>query len=174
MLQSCLVLQLQGTYSTGDHIPITLTFNELVDAGNAKLKINGEIYNTADLSVNSYGNEIVAWYPVKKIDTVNLTVKYLDNEGNRIKDIFGNEVEIINDNIFEPIAGVQLKSTLMRNAPTSFTADFDNESRKASFSLANMEDAYKTAIYNYHADHGDGDREAPFRIQLYKPDGEEW
>ncbi|HZJ83649.1 MAG TPA: hypothetical protein VFD57_07550, partial [Clostridia bacterium] len=171
----------EGNYSTGERIFITMTFNEIVDARNVRLEINGETYTHGDLAMNSRGVEIMGWYKVKEIDATGLTIRYLDSneEDKVITDIFGNKLVPKGGGVGHPfdsvtIPGIQLESTLMRNAPTSFTVAFNDESKTASFSLtANMAEAYKTAIYNYHADHGDGDREAPFRIQLYKPNGEE-
>ena len=64
-----------------------------------------------------------------------------------------------------PIAGVELKSVLMRNAPTALTADYGNG--KASFTMnANMEQAYKTVYSNYHTPAGTDPKQAPFRLEL--------
>ena len=44
-----------GTYASGQHVPITVTFNEFVDLRNASVTINGKEYTAAELSMNNYG-----------------------------------------------------------------------------------------------------------------------
>ena len=44
-----------GTYASGQHVPITVTFNEFVDLRNARVAINGKEYTAAELSMNDYG-----------------------------------------------------------------------------------------------------------------------
>ena len=44
-----------GTYASGQHVPITVTFNEFVDLRNARVTINGKEYTAAELSMNNYG-----------------------------------------------------------------------------------------------------------------------
>jgi len=65
----------------------------------------------------------------------------------------------------DPITGVELKSVLMRNAPTELTAAYANG--KASFMMdANMAKAYMTKYSNYHTPEGTEPREAPFQLEL--------
>ena len=149
-----------GTYASGQHVPITVTFNEFVDLRNASVTINGEEYTAAALSMNDYGVTAMLWYPVQ--DTDNTTVIVNDMTG--VEDVFGHPLDTTSYNGI-PIADVTLKSVLMRNAPTALTADYANG--KASFTMnANMAEAYKTKYSNYHTPEGTESREAPFRLEL--------
>ena len=149
-----------GTYASGQHVPITVTFNEFVDLRGASVTINGKEYTTAALSMNDYGVTAMLWYPVQ--DTDNTTVIVNDMTG--VEDVFGHPLDTTSYNGI-PIADVTLKSVLMRNAPTALTADYANG--KASFTMnANMAEAYKTKYSNYHTPEGTESREAPFRLEL--------
>ena len=44
-----------GTYASGQHVPITVTFSEFVKLSNASVTINGNEYTAAALSMNDYG-----------------------------------------------------------------------------------------------------------------------
>ena len=149
-----------GTYASGQHVPITVTFNEFVDLSNARVTINGEEYTAAELSMNDYGVTAMLWYPVQDVDDTTVTVNGMTG----VKDVFGHTLDTT-QYPSEPITGVTLKSVLMRNAPTALTADYD--SGKASFTMnANMEQAYKTVYSNYHTPAGTEPKEAPFRLEL--------
>ena len=149
-----------GTYTSGQHVPITVTFNEFVDLRNARVTINGKEYTAAELSMNNYGVTAMLWYPVQDTDATTVTV----NDMTGVEDVFGHTL----DTTLYPsdsISDVTLKSVLMRNAPTALTADYDNG--KASFTMnANMEQAYKTVYSNYHTPAGTDPKEAPFRLEL--------
>ena len=150
----------KGTYASGQHVPITVTFNEFVDLSNASVTINGEEYGAAELSMNSCGVTAMLWYPVQDMDDTTVTVNGMTG----VKDVFGHELDTA---LYQsdPITGVELKSVLMRNAPTALTADYANG--KASFTMnANMAEAYKTKYSNYHTPEGTESREAPFRLEL--------
>ncbi|ALP95248.1 S-layer homology domain-containing protein [Intestinimonas butyriciproducens] len=149
-----------GTYASGQHVPITVTFNEFVDLGNATVTINGEEYTADALSMNDYGVTAMLWYPVQDADATTVTVSGMTG----VEDVFGNELDI---SLYQgdSIADVALKSVLMRNAPTALTADYANG--KATFTMnANMAEAYKTVYNNYHIPEGTEPREAPFRLEL--------
>ena len=149
-----------GTYASGQHVPITVTFNEFVDLRGARVTINGEEYTAADLSMNDYGVTAMLWYPVQDTDATTVTV----NDMTGVKDVFGNELDTAHYPS-EPITDVALKSVLMRNAPTALTADYANG--KASFTMqANMAQAYKTVYSNYHTPAGTDPKEAPFQLEL--------
>ncbi len=149
-----------GTYASGQHVPITVTFNEFVDLRNASVTINGKEYTAAELSMNDYGVTAMLWYPVQDMDATTVTVNGMTG----VKDVFGHPLDTT-QYPSEPITGVTLKSVLMRNAPTALTADYDNG--KASFTMnANMEQAYKTVYSNYHTPEGTEPKEAPFRLEL--------
>ena len=149
-----------GTYASGQHVPITVTFNEFVDLRNARVAINGKEYTAAELSMNNYGVTAMLWYPVQDTDATTVTV----NDMTGVKDVFDN---MLDTTLYQSnsIAGAKLKSVLMRNAPTALTADYANG--KASFTMqANMAQAYKTVYSNYHTTEGTEPKEAPFRLEL--------
>ena len=138
----------EGTYASGQHVPITVTFNEFVDLRNARVTINGKEYTAAELSMNNYGVTAMLWYPVQDTDATTVTVNGMTG----VEDVFGHTL----DTTLYPsdsISDVTLKSVLMRNAPTALTADYANG--KASFTMqANMAEAYKTVYSNYHTPAG--------------------
>ena len=149
-----------GTYASGQHVPITVTFNEFVDLRNARVTINGKEYTAAELSMNSYGVTTMLWYPVQDTDATTVTV----NDMTGVEDVFGHTLDTA---LYQSdsISDVTLKSVLMRNAPTELTATYANG--KASFTMnANMEQAYKTVYSNYHTPAGTDPKQAPFRLEL--------
>ena len=150
-----------GTYASGQHVPITVTFNEFVDLRNARVTINGKEYTAAELSMNSYGVTAMLWYPVQDTDATTVTV----NDMTGVEDVFGHTLDTA---LYQSdsISDVTLKSVLMRNAPTELTATY--ATGKASFTMnANMEqDSYKTVYSNYHTPEGTEPKEAPFRLEL--------
>ena len=150
----------EGTYASGQHVPITVTFDEFVDLRSASVTINGKEYTAAELSMSKYGVTAMLWYPVQDTDATTVTVS--DMTG--VKDVFGHGLDTAHYQS-EPITDIMLKSVLMRNAPTALTADYDNG--KASFTMnANMEQAYKTVYSNYHTPEGTEPKQAPFRLEL--------
>ena len=149
-----------GTYASGQHVPITVTFSEFVDLRSARVTINGEEYTAAALSMNDYGVTAMLWYPVQDTDATTVTVNGMTG----VEDFFGHELDTAHYPS-EPITDVTLESVLMRNAPTALTADYANG--KASFTMqANMAEAYKTVYSNYHTPAGTDPKEAPFRLKL--------
>lgn len=156
-----------GTYASGQHVPITVTFSEFVDLRNASVTINGKKYSAAELSMNNYGVTAMLWYPVQDTDATTVTVNGMTG----VKDVFDHTLDTTHY-LSEPITGVELKSVLMRNAPTELTATY--ASGKASFTMqANMAEAYKTVYSNYHTPAGEEPKEAPFRLELrYNPTDE--
>ena len=149
-----------GTYASGQHVPITVTFNEFVDLSNASVTINGKEYTAAELSMNNYGVTAMLWYPVQDTDTTTVTV----NDMTGVKDVFDHPLDTT---LYQSdsISDVTLKSVLMRNAPTELTATYANG--KASFTMnANMEQTYKTVYSNYHTPAGTDPKQAPFRLEL--------
>ena len=150
----------EGTYASGQHVPITVTFSEFVDLSNARVTINGKEYTAAELSMNNYGVTAMLWYPVRDTDDTTVTVNGMTG----VKDVFGHTLDTT---LYQSnsITGVELKSVLMRNAPTALTATYANG--KAEFTMnANMEQAYKTVYSNYHTPAGTDPKEAPFRLEL--------
>ena len=150
----------EGTYASGQHVPITVTFNEFVDLRKASVTINGKVYSAAELSMNDYGVTAMLWYPVQDADDTTVIVNGMTG----VEDVFGHTLDTTSYQS-NAIASVTLKSVLMRNAPTALTADYDNG--KASFTMnANMEQVYKTVYSNYHTPAGTDPKEAPFRLEL--------
>lgn len=149
-----------GTYASGQHVPITVTFSEFVDLRNASVTINGKEYSADELSMNDYGVTAMLWYPVQDADDTTVTVSGMTG----VEDVFGHTLDTTSYQS-NSIAGVALESVLMRNAPTALTADYANG--KASFTMdANMAEAYKTKYSNYHTPEGTEPREAPFQLEL--------
>ena len=149
-----------GTYASGQHVPITVTFNEFVNLRSASVTINGKDYSAAELSMNDYGVTAMLWYPVQDADANTVIVSSMTG----VEDVFGNELDN-SQYQGDSIAGVTLKSVLMRNAPTALTADYANG--KASFTMnANMAQAYMTVYSNYHTPDETEPKEAPFRLEL--------
>ena len=149
-----------GTYASGQHVPIIVTFNEFVNLTNASVTINGNEYTADALSMNDYGVTAMLWYPVQDADDTTVIVNGMTG----VEDVFGHPLDTA---LYQSnsIADVTLKSVLMRNAPTALTADYDNG--KASFTMnANMEQVYKTVYSNYHTPAGTDPKEAPFRLEL--------
>ena len=150
----------EGTYASGQHVPITVTFNEFVELSNARVTINGKVYSADALSMNKYGVTAMLWYPVQDADDTTVIVNGMTG----VEDVFGHALDTAHYQIKE-IAGVALKSVLMRNAPTALAADYANG--EASFTMnANMTEAYKTVYNNYHTPTGTEQKEAPFRLEL--------
>ena len=149
-----------GTYASGQHVPITVTFSEFVDLRNARVTINGKEYTAAALSMNSCGVTAMLWYPVQDKDDTTVIVSGMTG----VEDVFGHPLDTTQYH-GDSIDDVALKSVLMRNAPTALTADYANG--EASFTMqANMEQAYKTVYSNYHTPAGTDPKEAPFRLEL--------
>ena len=149
-----------GAYASGQHVPITVTFNEFVELSNARVTINGKVYSAGELSMNKYGVTAMLWYPVQDVDNTTVTVNGMTG----VEDVFGHPLDTTQYH-GDSIDDVALESVLMRNAPTALTADYANG--EASFTMnANMEQAYKTKYSNYHTLEGTESREAPFRLEL--------
>ena len=150
----------EGTYASGQHVPITVTFSEFVDLRNARVTINGEEYTAAELSMNSCGVTAMLWYPVQDADDTTVTVNGMTG----VEDVFDHPLDT---SLYsgDPITDVTLESVLMRNAPTALTATYANG--KASFTMdANMAGTYMTKYSNYHTPAGTEPKEAPFRLEL--------
>ena len=149
-----------GTYASGQHVPITVTFNEFVELSNARVTINGKEYSADALSMNSCGVKATLWYPVQDTDATSVTVSSMTG----VKDVFDHPLDT---SLYsgDPITDVTLRSVLMRNAPTELTATYANG--KASFTMqANMAQAYKAVYSTYHTTTGTDPQEAPFRLEL--------
>ena len=78
-----------GTYASGQHVPITVTFDEFVDLRSASVTINGKEYTAAALSMNNYGVTAMLWYPVQDTDATTVTVNGMTG----VKDVFGHTLD---------------------------------------------------------------------------------
>ena len=78
-----------GTYASGQHVPITVTFNEFVDLRNASVTINGKVYSAAELSMNKYGVTAMLWYPVQDADNTTVIVNGMTG----VEDVFGHTLD---------------------------------------------------------------------------------
>ena len=78
-----------GTYASGQHVPITVTFNEFVDLRKASVTINGKVYSAAELSMNDYGVTAMLWYPVQDADDTTVTVTGMTD----VEDVFGHTLD---------------------------------------------------------------------------------
>ena len=79
----------EGTYASGQHVPITVTFNEFVNLSNATVTINGKVYSAAELSMNDYGVTAMLWYPVQDADDTTVIVNGMTG----VKDVFGHTLD---------------------------------------------------------------------------------
>ena len=102
-------------------MPITVTFNEFVNLGNASVTINGKVYSAAELSMNNYGVTAMLWYPVQDTDATTVTVNGMTG----VKDVFGHPLDTALYHS-DSLTDVTLTSVLMRNAPTALTATYAN------------------------------------------------
>ena len=80
-----------GTYASGQHVPITVTFNEFVNLRSASVTINGKDYSAAELSMNDYGVTAMLWYPVQDADANTVIVSSMTG----VEDVSGNRVALI-------------------------------------------------------------------------------
>lgn len=153
----------EGTYYPGQRIPVTLRFNELVqvEAGTS-ITINGHLFTAGELGMNTVGNDLRLWYPVQKIDTAGLTISLGDESGIGVTDFFGNEANFT----AQKADGVSIESFYLRNGVTGLTMEYDEENKQLQFSMtADRSEQYLTRYQNYDKT---GNREAPFRLRLYK------
>ena len=77
------------------------------------MTINGKEYTAAELSMNKYGVTAMLWYPVQDADDTTVIVNGMTG----VEDVFGHTLDTTPYQS-NSIAGVELKSVLMRNAPT--------------------------------------------------------
>ena len=78
-----------GTYASGPHVPITITFSEFMDLSNASVTMNGKEYSAAELSMNSCGVTAMLWYPVQDADDTTVIVSGMTG----VEDVFGHPLD---------------------------------------------------------------------------------
>ena len=105
-----------GTYVTGQYVPIRFEFSEPVISHGITLTINGIEYPSWDLLMNTKGSRAVAFYKVLDIDATQITINKVAN----ITDIAGNITESDNNNNQAwTFNDAKLESVRMRNAVQS-------------------------------------------------------
>ncbi len=150
-----------GTYYPGQVIPVTLTFDELVQVeDNTLITINGEKYTAEDLHMNTVGSRLVLWYRVLPADLTGLTVSVA------VRDLWSNETEVNG----ETVPGVSITSTQRRSAVTDMEVKVEEGADQASTATVSItlngayNGAYLQDIQAYMQASGG---ELPFRVAVY-------
>ena len=134
----------QGTYRSGDVIPIKITGNEFIKTtSNAKVTINGSSYSLSDLHASSSGKYITLFYEVKEIDDARLTVGIAANSG--ITDYWGNAATEVNN---VTVSDVTINTPVLKNAPTGLTASYDADTQQLSTTISVKQDEAYQNLYN--------------------------
>ncbi|MEN6639564.1 MAG: cell wall anchor protein, partial [Smithella sp.] len=156
-----------GIYSTGQYVPITLTFSEPVDASELSLSINGSLTAANELLMDTEGSKAVAMYRVKDVDGTEINISSITN----IKDLMGNKTPTDNHGgAGWTFSDVELKSTLMKNAVTGISVI------PATLQSADIADGVTVkltlkqaaAYIGAYTDYNNKKRKAPFAVQLTK------
>ena len=156
----------KGTYTVGQRIPVTLTFDELVVVDEtATVTVNGNPYSPADLSMNTAGSTIMLWYPVQAPDNTSLTISL----NGVIADIWGNEPKTSDGNDLSglSIADVTIDSIRLYQAAKGITATSSNGQLTTTVELSD-DYRYEQYFTNYHTPTADEAKMVPYRVLLYK------
>lgn len=131
----------EGTYQSGDVIPITITGNEFIKATDkTQITINGDDYSLKDLHGSTSGKYITFFYEVKEIDSGTLTVAV--NSG--ITDYWGNSAQVNST-----VPNVALDTPILKNAVLDLTASYNKEAEAIKFAISTkQDDEYKTLYTN--------------------------
>ena len=150
-----------GTYASGQHVPITVTFNEFVDLSNARVTINGKEYTAAELSMNDYGVTAMLWYPVQDADDTTVTVNGMTG----VKDVFGHTLDTTH---YPSELDYRRYAEERLDAQRSHRTDGHLRQRQGIVHDERQHGAglYKTVYSNYHTPAGTEPKEAPFRLEL--------
>ena len=134
----------QGTYQSGDVIPIKITGNEFIKTtSNAKVTINGTEYTLSDLHASSSGKYLTLFYEVKEIDDPKLTVAIASDSG--ITDYWGNAATEVNN---VTVSDVTINTPVLKNAPTGLTASYDADTQQLSTTISVKQDEAYQNLYN--------------------------
>ena len=155
-----------GTYTTGQYVPILLTFSEPVDASQLSLTINGNDMMASELEMDSTGRKAVAMYWVKEADATSIYISSVDN----LKDLSGNTNATENNSGsgWNFSSTVTLKSVLMKNAVTAVsvspaTIPLSDLAKGVTVTVSlNQAESYRTKYAAYHQIM----KKAPFQIKL--------
>ncbi len=155
-----------GTYTTGQYVPIHLTFSEPVNASGLSLKINGNVTTASELKMDTTGRKAVAMYQVKDVDATTINISSVTN----LKDLMGNTTGTADNGgigwDFSPT--VTLKSAFMKNAVTAVSASpatvqpADIANGVTVTLTLNQAEGYRTKYNSYYQ----AARKAPFAVRL--------
>ncbi len=107
-----------GTYYSGEYVPITITFSEPVKAsGIFYFNINGNIYKPSDLQMDTTGRKAVALYKVLDVDDAAIHISAIYEIYDLVGNMASSETENNNGTGWD-FPGVTLKSALMKDAVT--------------------------------------------------------
>lgn len=131
----------EGTYQSGDVIPITITGNKFIKATDStRITINGEDYSLEELHGSTSGKYITFFYEVKEIDSGTLNVAV--NSG--ITDYWGNSAQVNST-----VPDVALDTPILKNAVLDLTASYNKEAEAINFAISTKQDKdYKTLYTN--------------------------
>ena len=134
----------QGTYRSGDVIPITITADEFIQATNdTKITINNTPYTLEDLHSSTSGKYITFFYEVKEMDDGVLTVGVASNSG--ITDYWGNEAKEVNN---VTVSGVTLDTPILKNAVENLDVTYDESGKALNFSISADQDPKYQQMYS--------------------------
>lgn len=130
----------EGTYQSGDVIPITITGNEFIKATDStRITINGEDYSLEELHGSTSGKYITFFYEVKEIDSGTLTVAV--NSG--ITDYWGNSAQVNST-----VPDVALDTPILKNAVLDLTASYNKEAEAINFAISTKQDDEYQQMYS--------------------------
>lgn len=130
----------EGTYQSGDVIPITITGNKFIKATDStRITINGEDYSLEELHGSTSGKYITFFYEVKEIDSGTLTVAV--NSG--ITDYWGNSAQVNST-----VPDVALDTPILKNAVLDLTASYNKEAEAINFAVSTKQDDEYQQMYS--------------------------
>jgi len=154
-----------GTYSSGQYVPILLTFSEPVKASGLSLTINGDVIKASELMIDTTGRTAAAMYRVRAVDATMMSISNVTN----LEDLTGHITATAdNGGSGWSFPGVTLESTFMKNAVASVSA---SPATVQPTDLANgvtvtltldQAEGYRTKYADYNTSKGN----APFAVKL--------
>lgn len=138
-----------GTYQSGDLIPVKIGGSEYIKADeNTQISVNGEKYTLKQLHGSTSGKYISFLYEVREFDDTVLTV----GAGDGITDYWNNAAVVVDN---EKVSGVQLRSPVLKNAVSGFTAEYAPETSSINFDISVKQEGYQN-LYNTYQGNEDG------------------
>jgi putative cell wall-binding protein len=157
-----------GTYSTGQYVPIILTFSEPVKAPGLSMNINGSVMTASELLMDATGRKAAAMYQVKDVDDTTIQISEVTN----LENLTEHKTAVANNGGSGwSFPGVTLESAFMKNAVTAIsvspaTVEPDSLSSGATVTLELDQAAGYRAKYAAYDAGGGENKKAPFRIKL--------